>query len=339
MLSNNGSHNGHANGIVFDPAQHVWFPSESQEAMRAYLEQVYKDKRGGIKSGFSSVDTYSPPMLPGEVTTILARPSAGKSTMLVDLARKHARMGGVPVLIQEEQPREAIVLKLLAAETGIPTRVIRDGALNEGTFHALLDGLEDVRKTGVILIGYSMGSGSRITTLSATMVMDCLDYIKRVTGGLIKPSWLGWDYLQATPPSVASREGKVVDIINIMKEIRDVAKYGGAPCHLAVQADREADKTAPYIPRKEHCQWGSVIEQGSDAIWSLMYPIQHWVAGETFNAEGKTNKDAKKLYKCTPNMLFLTVLKNRESQPNKTILLDVDMAANRMGDVVEGKDE
>ncbi len=328
MLSNN------TNG--FDPAQHVWFPSESQDAMKAYLERVYKDQRGGVKSGFSTVDAYSPPMLPGEVTTILARPSGGKTTLLVDLARKHARMGGVPVIIQEEQPREAIVLKLLAAETGIATRVIRDGALTEGVFHALLDGLEDVRKTGVILIGYSMGSGSRITTLSADRVMDCMDYIKKVTGGLVKPSLLGWDYLQSTPPSNPSREGKVVDIINIMKEIRDVAKYVGAPCYLAVQADREADKVAPYIPRKEHCAWGSVIEQGSDAIWSLMYPIQHWSVGDIFNAEGVSNEKAKKRYVCTANMLFITVLKNRESQPNKTILLDVDMAANRMGDWTDG---
>ena len=75
---------------------------------------------GGGQAGLHSLDTLCGPLLSGQLVLIIGRPRLGKTTLILDVARRVSVCEGRPVLLFSlEHPQPAVRRRLLAAQTGL----------------------------------------------------------------------------------------------------------------------------------------------------------------------------------------------------------------------------
>lgn len=88
--------------------------------------QMYLDRTTiGIPFGIDELDEVTTGMRPGEMTLCGGYPAAGKSAFAVDVARKVSRNNAV-VIFSIEMPKNDVVLRLLAQESGISYAKLRN---------------------------------------------------------------------------------------------------------------------------------------------------------------------------------------------------------------------
>src|SRR5262249_33717081 len=74
----------------------------------------------GVPTGFSSLDSLTNGLHPGQMVVIAARPAIGKSTLALDLARAAAvKHGQATVMFSLEMSRNEITMRLLSAEARV----------------------------------------------------------------------------------------------------------------------------------------------------------------------------------------------------------------------------
>lgn len=86
----------------------------------------------GVPTGFTDLDRLLNGLPPGALSIFAGRPSIGKSTAAVDVARhasiKHSQASAIFSL---EMSKAEIVLRLLSAEARVPLNVLRSGDLSD----------------------------------------------------------------------------------------------------------------------------------------------------------------------------------------------------------------
>jgi replicative DNA helicase len=99
----------------------------------------------GVPTGFSSLDSLTNGLHPGQMIVIAARPAIGKSTLALDLARAAAvRHGQSTVLFSLEMSRNEITMRLLSAESRVPLHHMRTGQLGEDDWTRLARRMSEV---------------------------------------------------------------------------------------------------------------------------------------------------------------------------------------------------
>ena len=106
------------------------------------IESLYHKEEQilGVSTGFFNLDVMTSGLQPGDLSIIAARPSMGKSTLVLNIAQNIAR-NNLPVLIFSlEMPARHVVMRMLAAETGIDFGRIRTGKLTDEHWESLTQG-------------------------------------------------------------------------------------------------------------------------------------------------------------------------------------------------------
>ncbi len=294
MLSNN----------IIDPSKYISTFDEAALALRSYVDEGARGERVSVKTYYRELDGFLAPLMGGELGIICARPGRLKTTLLLNLARLHCEhAGGVAVIVTSELPRNALEVQALSMLAGVDVSAIRRGGYDDGLLQSLIVGCDKRERMGLVLIGHSTGTEKRQNRLSPHQVMACLEYLRKELH--IYPTWLGQDYIQKMP---ADRPGEsmVQDVGSVLGEMRMLAAWLDVPLWACVQAGRDVDNQAPYIPGMVSAQWSSAIEQDADAFLGLMYPCKHWAVGRSFQL-----KDDGKMFVCRQDMLLVCCAKQR----------------------------
>jgi len=92
----------------------------------------------GIPTGFTNLDTYTHGLHSGQLVIVAARPSVGKSTFALDIARNAAiKHNQATIFFSLEMGRSEIAMRMLSAESGIYLQSMRKGTLTEGDWAKL----------------------------------------------------------------------------------------------------------------------------------------------------------------------------------------------------------
>ena len=92
----------------------------------------------GISTGFSNLDAYTHGLHPGQLVIVAARPSVGKSTFALEMARNAAIKQNKPtIFFSLEMGRSEIAMRMLSAQSGIYLQSMRKGTLSEGDWAKL----------------------------------------------------------------------------------------------------------------------------------------------------------------------------------------------------------
>ncbi len=212
----------------------------------------------GIPTGYDDLDRKLSGFQKSDLIVLAARPSLGKTTLALDLVRSIAITAKVPVgMFSLEMSKEQLVDKLLAAEANVDLWKMRTGKLS--------DKEED---DDFPRIGKAMGILSEapifIDDSPNVNVMEIRTKARR----LKMEHNLGFlvvDYIQLME-GMGKTEGRVQEISEISRSLKQVAKELDIPVLAISQLSRAVESRSPSIPKLADLRESGSIEQDADIV-------------------------------------------------------------------------
>ncbi len=226
----------------------------------------------GIPTGFTNLDTYTHGLHSGQLVIVAARPSVGKSTFALDIARNAAiRNNNATIFFSLEMGRSEIAMRMLSAESGIYLQSMRKGTLTEGDW-AKLAAVRGKINDAPLYIDDSpnmslveIRAKCRRLVQQVQLKMVVIDYIQLMSSG----------------KKVESRQQEVSEFSRALKLL---AKELNVPVVALSQLNRQPEQTKDKRPELSHLRESGSLEQDADVVVLLhregLFEKDHPRAGE-----------------------------------------------------------
>ena len=204
----------------------------------------------------------------GEFMVIGARPSMGKTALMLNIAANVASHG-VPVgVLSMEMSREALVHRLIASEARVDLAQLRGGiVMTDDTLRAVYAACESVN-------GYPL----YIDDTPALTVASARTKARRmVQRHGVKVVFI--DYLQLmTAPG--SSENRQTEVSAISRGLKALARETGVPVVALSQLNRSVEGRSDFRPRMSDLRESGSIEQDADVI-GLLHREEYYHPGDS----------------------------------------------------------
>lgn len=249
-----------------------------------HLTENPQDKRG-IPSGFTALDNLLAGFQKSDLIILAARPSMGKTTFALDLARNAALLHGANVgIFSLEMSDQQLVDRMLAAEAGVDSWKLRTGRLsNDSEFEALHGAMEKLSKAPIHIIDEA--------AMNIVKMRSAARRLKNEYG----LDMLIVDYLQLMSPTLTKNSDSMVQqITEISRSLKILAKEMEIPVIALSQLSRAVEQRGGK-PRLSDLRDSGSIEQDADVVMFI-------------HREDKMNKDKEPE---RPNIAEILVEKHR----------------------------
>ncbi len=219
-----------------------------------------KGKLRGVPTGFKELDNILAGLQNSDLVILAARPSVGKTSLALDIARHVAIREKVAVgIFSLEMSKEQFVDRMLCAEAGVDLWKMRTGNLSDSP------NSDDFPR-----IGHAMGVLSEapiyIDDHPATNVMQLRTKARRLKSehglGLIII-----DYLQLMEGSgKGGSDNRVQEVSEMSRGLKGLARELNVPVLALSQLSRAVEQTKPAIPKLSHLRESGSIEQDADVV-------------------------------------------------------------------------
>lgn len=221
------------------------------------IDELHREsgKLRGLPTGFGALDNLLAGLQKSDLVILAARPSVGKTTLALDIARHVASRQKIPVgIFSLEMSKEQLVDRLLCAEAGVDMWRMRTGRLSE-------------KEDDFPRIGHAMGVLSEAPIFiddSATCnIMEIRTKARRLQSehklGLVLV-----DYLQLMEGR--STENRVQEVSEITRGLKALARELNVPVLALSQLSRAVETSRPAIPKLAHLRESGSIEQDADVV-------------------------------------------------------------------------
>lgn len=297
-----------------------------------------------IKTHIPSVDEVVNPFFPGTLISILGRPQNAKTFMsmyilqenLRKLQETQAAKNEVCILITTEVSVEVAALQWMARASNVPVAKVLRGELSKEDLVALDDSVYQVMGLPLFIVGHSVqrAKDNRRTrpALSPNKLNDAMEYIlnnyrEPETDTFIEPKLIVTDYLQRLHND-DPRKGTVDFYSGAVDWAKDISLWAGCTHILNVQAKREVDERQIKIPMLGDGMNTSNIEQTSDLVFSVHMPkVYNLQTMPEFQSWGIPQLIV------TDNLIYLTLLKQKEGVANKAWVFEGDMGRLKLDEI------
>ncbi len=226
----------------------------------AELERRYELQEAitGVPTGYVDLDKMTQGLQPSDLVIVACRPSMGKTSFSLGLARNAGVHAKVPVaFFSLEMSKEQIVTRLLAAEAKVDSTRIRTGRLTDEDWGRL------THAAGILA-----DSPLYIDDTPALSVLEVRGKSRRLQAEVGKLGVIIIDYLQimgsgATGRGMDNREKVISDISRSLKAL---AKELHVPVVALSQLNRNIDLRQDKRPMMADLRESGAIEQDADLI-------------------------------------------------------------------------
>ncbi|MEK7076912.1 MAG: replicative DNA helicase, partial [Patescibacteria group bacterium] len=227
--------------------------SESYER----LERLHKDDGKGLRgvpTGFRKLDSLLSGFQRSDLILLGARPSYGKTSLALDMARHAAEAGHSVGIFSLEMSREQVMDRLIAAEAQVPLWKLRTGRLREETDFEL------IRNALAKLSEFKMF----IDDAASPTILQMRGMARRlqIEHGL---DLLIIDYLQLIKPR-ANIDNMVQQVTEISRGLKSLAREMNIPVLALSQLSRAVDQRDDKTPRLSDLRESGSLEQDSDIV-------------------------------------------------------------------------
>jgi len=226
------------------------------------IDELHRDKGKlrGLPTGFRDLDNLLGGLQKSDLVILAARPSVGKTSFALDIARHVATKAKQSVgLFSLEMSKEQLVDRLICAEAGVNLWHMRTGNLSEHN--------DDFPRIGAAM---STLSESRIfiDDFANTNIMELRTKARRLQmeHGL---DLIIIDYLQlmeGTGGGKGNLDNRVQEISQISRALKGIARELNVPVLALSQLSRAVEATHPAIPKLSHLRESGSIEQDADVV-------------------------------------------------------------------------
>lgn len=224
------------------------------------IDQLSKHQGGyrGIPTGFKKLDNILAGLQRSDLIVLAARPSMGKSSMALDIARHVAIYENLPVgVFSLEMSKDQIVDRLIASHANIDLWKLRTGKLSDGS------GDNDFSRIQSVM-GTLSEAPIYIDDMGATNILQMRAMARRLQSdrGL---GLLIIDYLQLmdTANKYATPLQQVTENSRALKSL---AKELNIPVLVISQLSRKVEERTPHRPMLSDLRESGAIEQDADVV-------------------------------------------------------------------------
>ena len=280
-----------AAGEVLDRAENRVFQIASQHigdeavTLNSLLQKTFETLQEhdgrlitGLASGYHPLDELTSGFQPGEVIIMAARPSMGKTSILLNMAENMAVVDKVPVVIfSMEMSKEQLAQRLLAAHSRYDLRQMRRGMMSAEDWTRLQLAAGDLEQAPIFIDDSPMLTilqlRAKARRLKAAYDIKCVFV----------------DYLQLM--TYAGRaDSRQEQITEISQGIKALARELRIPVVCAAQLNRGPTDRPTHRPRMSDLRESGSIEQDADVV-ALLHCEDYYHQGE----EGYTPTDVTEL--------------------------------------------
>jgi replicative DNA helicase len=208
----------------------------------------------GAPTGFKSLDNILAGLQPSDLIILAARPSVGKTSLALDVARQAAVDHKVPVgIFSLEMSSQQLVDRMVSAQARVDAWKIRTGQqLSEDDFHKIRDAMDTLSKAPIFI---DDRAGAQILQMRSVARR-----LKTEHGlGLIIV-----DYLQLMSTS-RSHDSMVNQVTEISRSLKGLARELDVPVLALSQLSRAVESRGGK-PRLSDLRDSGAIEQDADVV-------------------------------------------------------------------------
>ncbi len=237
-------------------------------------------KLRGLTTGFSDLDKLLAGMQKSDLIILAARPSVGKTSLALDIARQAAIRSKVPVgIFSLEMSKEQLVDRLLCAQANVSLWRMRTGNLSDreedNDFSRIGEAMGQLSEAAIYIDDYAVSTVMDIRTKARRLQLE---------KGL---GFIVVDYLQLMEGRGRYQDNRVQEISEISRGLKGIARELDIPVLALSQLSREVEKMHPAIPRLAHLRESGSIEQDADVV---MF-IYRKAADRGYNREELSEED------------------------------------------------
>ncbi len=217
----------------------------------------FKGTLRGVPTGFQGIDHVLSGLQKSDMIVLGARPSVGKTTFALDIARNAAKASGLPVaFFSIEMAKEQVIDRIIAAESGVSLWKLRTGRVDDEAddwqqIQAALDRLSNVN----IFVDD--------TPSPNILQMRSMARRLQVEHGL---GLIVIDYLQLIAPRNNKSDNVVQQVTEISRGLKGLARELNVPVLALSQLSRDVDKRDNHAPKLSDLRESGSIEQDADVV-------------------------------------------------------------------------
>lgn len=214
----------------------------------------HKDGLRGIPTGFKDLDNILSGLQKSDLIILAARPSVGKTTLALDIARMSAVLHNKSVgIFSLEMSSQQLVDRMLSAQSRVNAWNLRTGRLStDKEFSQLRDSLDELSKAKIYIDDQAGNSIVRMKAISRRLKAEKgLDLIVV-------------DYLQLMTTS-KSHDSMVNQVTEISRSLKSLAKELDVPVLALSQLSRAVESRGGR-PRLSDLRDSGSIEQDADVV-------------------------------------------------------------------------
>jgi replicative DNA helicase len=209
----------------------------------------------GIPTGFSDIDHKLAGFQKSDLIILAARPSMGKTSLALDIARQAAVNHGITVgIFSLEMSSQQLVDRMLAAQANVDAWKLRTGKLSrQNDFEAIRESLDKLNKAPI-----------HIDDQPGNNLLKMRSMARRLKNehnlGLIVV-----DYLQLIVPTQTKNDNVVQQITEISRGLKNLARELNVPVLALSQLSRAVEQRGGK-PRLSDLRDSGSIEQDADVV-------------------------------------------------------------------------
>lgn len=227
------------------------------------IDELHRErgKLRGIPTGFKEIDRLLAGLQKSDLVILAARPSVGKTSLALDIARQAAVKHKIPIgIFSLEMSKEQLVDRMICSEAGVDLWRMRTGKLDDRAEH------NDFTR-----IGQALGTLSEapiyIDDTASVNVMQIRTKARR----LQSEKGLGMiviDYLQLMESRSGNKrsDNRVQEVAEITRSLKGIARELNIPVLALSQLSRVTEQSKPAIPKLSHLRDSGAIEQDADVV-------------------------------------------------------------------------
>lgn len=234
---------------------------ESKEITLAMMDEIERlkaqgnSKLIGVDTGFMNLNDKTSGFGKGDLVIIAARPSMGKTAIVLNMALKAIERNEGVAFFSLEMPAEQLMLRLLSAKTSIPLQALRVGDLRDEQWSQLSAATSDLAEKKLFV-----DDGGHAT------IHHVRSKLRKLKTQHPEISIAIIDYLQLMSGDGKSREGRQQEVSEISRGLKQLARELKMPIVALSQLNRGLESRDNKRPMLSDLRESGAIEQDADII-------------------------------------------------------------------------
>ncbi len=227
------------------------------------IEKLHESKENlrGVPTGFAALDEKLSGLQKSDLIILAARPSVGKTTLALDIARLAATKHGTPVgIFSLEMSTNQLISRMFSAESRVDAWKLRTGKNLKDSEFELLSGALDRLSRAPIFINDQPGS-SIVKIRAAARRMKSEHKIELII----------IDYLQLMSTS-KKYDSVVNEVTEISRSLKSLARELNVPVLALSQLSRAVENREGGRPKLSDLRDSGSIEQDADVVMFIHRP-------------------------------------------------------------------